>query len=164
MVILQHEQIVFKIRRMAAEIIERHADEPYIILAGINNNGFRLAGLIQAELTSIHHLPVKIGRIRLNPAAPLEDKASLDLENKEISNKVIIIIDDVANTGRTIFFAFQPLFQSLPKRLEVAVLIDRLHKSFPVHVDYMGLRLATTTKDNILVDIQNNGAFLASMQ
>ncbi|MEL6989936.1 MAG: phosphoribosyltransferase family protein, partial [Bacteroidota bacterium] len=64
-------------------------------------------------------------------------------------------VDDVANTGRTIFYAFKPLFEILPKKIEVAVLVDRKHKSFPIKVDYVGLSLATTIQENIDVQILN---------
>ena len=65
-----------------------------------------------------------------------------------------IIVDDVANTGRTIFYAFKPLLEVLPKKVEVAVLINREHKSFPIKVDYQGLSLATTVQENIEVNIK----------
>ncbi|HRD06713.1 MAG TPA: phosphoribosyltransferase family protein, partial [Saprospiraceae bacterium] len=62
-------------------------------------------------------------------------------------------VDDVANTGRTIFYACKPLMDLLPSKIEVAVLVDRKHKQFPINVDYVGLSLATTLKENISVKI-----------
>ena len=62
-------------------------------------------------------------------------------------------MDDVANTGRTLFYAIKPLLDILPARVEIAVLVDRKHKSFPMQVDYVGLSLATTMNNNIQVDI-----------
>ena len=64
-------------------------------------------------------------------------------------------IRDRANTGRTIFYALKPVFNILPAKVEVAVLIDRKHKSFPIKVDYVGLTLATTLKENIDVQLSN---------
>jgi pyrimidine operon attenuation protein/uracil phosphoribosyltransferase len=61
----------------------------------------------------------------------------------------------VANTGRTIFYAVQPLLQVLPKKVEVAVLVDRQHKSFPIKADYVGLSLATTLLEDIDVQIRD---------
>ena len=77
-------------------------------------------------------------------------------------NKVIIIVDDVANTGRTIFYAIKPLLDILPKKVEVAVLVDRTHKAFPIRVDYYGISLATTLRENIDVQIvgKENAVFL----
>ena len=71
----------------------------------------------------------------------------------DLHSKVVILVDDVANTGRTIFYAFKPLMESLPGKIEVAVLVDRTHKMFPIKVDYVGLSLATTLKENISVKI-----------
>ena len=59
----------------------------------------------------------------------------------------------MANTGRTIFYAIKPFLDVLPGKVEVAVLVDRKHKSFPVKVDYMGLSLATTLQENISVNL-----------
>ena len=91
--------------------------------------------------------------IKLSPANPLQKEVEIGLPLKDLENKVIIIIDDVANTGRTIFYAIKPLLNILPKKIEVAVLVDRQHKSFPIKVDYKGLSLATTLHENIDVQI-----------
>ena len=64
-------------------------------------------------------------------------------------------LDDVANTGRTIFYAVQPLLRVIPKKVEVAVMVDRKHKSFPIKADYVGLSLATTLLDDIDVQIRD---------
>ena len=77
----------------------------------------------------------------------------IDIDESLFKNKVVIIVDDVANTGRTIFFAFKPFLDILTKKVEVAVLVDRKHKSFPIKVDYVGLSLATTLKENIKVQL-----------
>ncbi|MEL7427341.1 MAG: phosphoribosyltransferase, partial [Bacteroidota bacterium] len=53
--------------------------------------------------------------------------------------------------GRTLFYACKPLLDILPKKLETAVLVDRTHKSFPIKVDYHGVSLATTLRENIVV-------------
>ncbi len=80
---------------------------------------------------------------------------SIQMPAKDLKRKAIIIVDDVANTGRTLFYAFKPLMAILPKKIEIAVLIDRKHKSFPVKVDYVGMSLATTVQENIKVDISS---------
>jgi len=154
MKILNHRQIQQKIQRLAIEILENNYEEDELILAGINNRGYRFAQLLQAELEQLNKVPIRMTRIRLNPAAPLEDDIQIEMPVSELSHKAIIIIDDVANTGRTIFYACKPLLEILPKKIEVAVLVDRTHKSFPIRVDYVGLSLATTLKDNIDVQIE----------
>ena len=153
MQILTHRQIEQKITRLAHEVLENNYKEKEIILAGINNNGVGFAKLLQAELQRISNIEIKLTKISLNPANPLKTEIVFELEPKAVKNKVIIVVDDVANTGRTLFYATKPLFDTLPKKIEMAVLIERHHKSFPMKVDYVGLSLATTLKENIEVQI-----------
>lgn len=155
MKILNDRQIKQKIKRLAIEIYERNYKETSVVLAGINNKGMEMAKMIQKQLHENTKIVADIIQIKLNPAAPIRDKITMDPLDIKIQNKVVIITDDVANTGRTIFFAFKPLLEKLPKKVEVAVMVERTHKRFPVSVDYVGLSLATTLQDNINVEIAN---------
>ena len=156
MKILNDRQIQQKIQRLAIQIVEQNFEESEIILAGINNNGMTFAQLLLDELVRVaSSIQFTVTRIRLNPAAPLRDEIHLEMPVEQLDGKVIILIDDVANTGRTIFYATKPLMECLPKKVEVAVLVNRKHKSFPVSVDYVGLSLATTLMENIDVEIRN---------
>ncbi len=163
MQILHHRQILQKIKRLAIEILEHNYKEPEIILAGINNNGMGFAQMLLEELQQITNIPIKLTRIKLNPANPLSEPVTIELPVTELENKAVIVIDDVANTGRTLFYACKPIMEVLPKKLEVAVLIDRTHKSFPIKVDYMGLSLATTLKENIKVKIRDTEEYAVFM-
>lgn len=154
MKILNERQIRQKVKRLAIEILEHNFGEPEIILAGINNNGMVFSELLMQELTNMSNIPITVTRIRLNPANPLAADIILEMPPEEVKDKVLIIVDDVANTGRTIFYAIKPILEVLPKKVEVAVLVDRSHKSFPIRVDYYGLSLATTLKNNIDVQIR----------
>ncbi|MFN0213010.1 MAG: phosphoribosyltransferase family protein [Saprospiraceae bacterium] len=163
MQILTDHQIRQKIRRIAIEILERNYGEPEIILAGLNNNGLGFAQLLMAELQAVapKDMILSLRRIRLNPANPVEYEPVVELpkddakmREDDLRSKAIVIVDDVANTGRTIFYAVQPLLKVVPKKVEVAVLVDRKHKSFPVKADYVGLSLATTLRDDIDVQIR----------
>ena len=154
MKILNDRQIAQKVKRLAIEILEHNFGEPEIILAGINNNGMVFSELLMQELTKISNIPITVTRIRLNPANPLASDIMLEMPPQQANNKVIIIVDDVANTGRTIFYAIKPILEILPKKVEVAVLVDRSHKSFPIRVDYYGMSLATTLKNDIEVQIR----------
>ncbi len=153
MKILDERQIKQKIKRLAIHILENNIDEKEIILAGINNNGVGFAKMLHRQLSRISTIDIKLTRIRLSPANPLESEVVIEMPIKELNNKTIIVVDDVANTGRTIFYAIKPLLNILPKKVEVAVLVDRKHKSFPIAVDYVGLSLATTMKEDIDVQI-----------
>lgn len=153
MEILAADRINEIIKRIAIEIVENNFEEKKIYLAGINNNGHLFAKIIATELKKISDQDFELIRIRLNPADPTNHDVSLSIETKSLKNKVLIIVDDVANTGRTIFYAFRPILDILCKKVQVAVLVDRKHKSFPVEVDYVGISLATTLKEDIQVKL-----------
>jgi pyrimidine operon attenuation protein/uracil phosphoribosyltransferase len=155
MQILTKTQIQQKIDRLAFQILEHNFGEKEIILAGINFNGMSFAGLLRDALQRITKIPVVLSQIRLNPAEPLDDEISIDIPALQLKGKVVIVTDDVANTGRTIFYAVKPILESLPRKVEVAVLVDRKHKSFPIAVDYVGLSLATTLQEDIDVRIRD---------
>ncbi len=160
MQILDDRQIRQKIKRLAIEILEHNFGETEIILAGLNNNGTGFAQLLLAELLPITPAgtTLTLTRIRLNPANPVEYEPYIELPAVALRDKPIIIVDDVANTGRTIFYAVQPLLKVLPRKVEVAVLVDRKHKSFPIKADYVGLSLATTLLEDIDVQIREVAA------
>ncbi|MBL7827555.1 MAG: phosphoribosyltransferase [Saprospiraceae bacterium] len=157
MQILNDRQIRQKIKRIAIEILERNYGEEEVILAGLNNNGLGFAQLLMSELKGFapKNMTLTLTRIRLNPANPVEYEPYVELAAEHLRGKPIIIVDDVANTGRTIFYAVQPLLKVIPKKVEVAVLVDRKHKSFPIKADYVGLSLATTLRDDIDVQIRD---------
>ena len=156
MKILNANQIRQKIKRLAIEILEKNTDATEIILAGINNKGFEFAEYIKKEMSQFSAITVTLTRIKLNPAAPLTQEVIIEMPLSQLDKKTIIVVDDVANTGRTLFYAMKPILGILPKKLEVAVLVDRMHKSFPIQVDYVGLSLSTTMEENIEVELTNN--------
>ncbi len=153
MKVLDSKQIREKIDRLAYEILESNYDVKELIFLGINKNGLRFAKLLKKAFDNITENDSTIGSIKLNAANPLDDAIELDLEFKSLKNKVLILVDDVANTGRTLFYGAKPLMDHLPKKIEAAVLVDRKHKTFPIKIDYVGLSLATTFQENIKVDL-----------
>ncbi|WP_236978108.1 phosphoribosyltransferase family protein [Membranihabitans maritimus] len=159
MEIIQHRQIKQKIKRLAIQILENNSDRDKIFLIGINNNGFRFAELIKKEMDRLTLASVELVNVRLNAANPLAQSVDLSVNYEILSGETLILVDDVAHTGRTLFYATKPLLEILPGKLEAAVLVDRTHKLFPIHVDYVGLSLATTLKENISVDLDDGRAF-----
>jgi pyrimidine operon attenuation protein / uracil phosphoribosyltransferase len=159
MTILNQKQIEQKIRRLTVEILERNFGETELILAGVNNNGLEMAQLLLQELVGRTDAKIVLTRLRVNPAAPNQHPILLEMPLSEIENKTVILVDDVANTGRTIFYAIKPLLDILPKKVEIAVLVDRKHKAFPIQPDYVGLSLATTLRENIQVHLRDVAAW-----
>lgn len=154
MKILDMTQIRQKIKRLAYEILEDNFEEKSIWIGGINTNGTGFATLLVEELKKITDIPIHLFTIRLNPAAPLSQEIEINSPIQNLQGKAIILTDDVANTGRTIFYACKPLLNVMPKKIEVAVLVDRKHKTFPIQPNYVGMSLATTLKENIDLQIQ----------
>ena len=158
MKLLDSKQVAQKIKRLAFEILEQNYGEKEIVLAGINNKGHHFAGLLKEELDDISSdTEIILTSLALSPANPLETDIELGIPAKDLEDKIIIIIDDVANTGRTLYYAIKPLLDIIPKKVEFAVLVDRKHKAFPIKVDYVGLTLATTLKENIEVKFNGRG-------
>jgi pyrimidine operon attenuation protein / uracil phosphoribosyltransferase len=151
MKILDEKSIKNKIQRIAYQIAEHNYQSEEIILAGINNNGHAFAKLIEKSLKKIIEVKISVARIKLSPANPLSTPIEMTPKIEGLEKKAVIIVDDVANTGRTIFYAFKPFMDHMPAKIEVAVLVDRKHKYYPVQVDYVGLSIATTLRQNINV-------------
>ncbi len=165
MKILNHRQIQQKIKRIAYEIYERNFEEQELILIGINQRGMEVARLILEELLKIADgLMITVSRVQLSPQNPLMNDILLEMPIQELEGKTIVVVDDVANTGKTLFYAMRPMMAVLPKKIETAVLVDRMHKSFPIRTDYVGLSLATTIAEHIFVDIIDAKEYAAYLQ
>ena len=158
MKVLSNKQIEQKVDRLAYEILEDNFNEPMVVFLGINKNGLRFAKYLKETYDGISVGKSTIGGITFNAAKPLEGEILIDVDLKSLNNKSIVIVDDVANSGRTIFYGAKPLMEYLPKKVQVAVLVDRKHKQFPIEVDYVGLSLATTLKENIRVDLSRKAS------
>ena len=154
MKILDKNQINQKIKRLAYEILESNYNESGILLAGINNNGLGFAKMLKKQLEKLSDIDIELHQVKLNPAAPISSDVSMDIDREQLEGKVIILVDDVANTGRTMFYAMKVFMDVLPKKVETAVLIDRKHKLFPTEINFFGLSLATTMKEDIQVSLQ----------
>ena len=158
--ILSKQVIGKKLRRMALEIIEKNPDEKEIILAGIRESGTVMAKNVQQQLSEISSIKTELITISLDKHRPKE----ITLNKKvDFNDKVIIIIDDVANSGKTLLYALKPFLEFHPKKIQTLVLVERSHNSFPVHPDYIGLSIATTLQEHIFVEVDGNavtGAYL----
>lgn len=159
------EQMMQKIRRIAYEIAEDNYDEQEIILAGIcrDTEGYALAEKLFTMLKPITTAGIRLTHIELNKSNPGESPVQMQLTRGDIDNKVIILTDDVSNTGRTFLYAIKPFLDYSPKKIRCAVLVERRHKFFPVAPDYVGLSLSTTFQEHIKVvlrDENNKGIYL----
>jgi pyrimidine operon attenuation protein/uracil phosphoribosyltransferase len=151
-----------KLRRMAYEILEHNAGETELILAGIRDNGAAIARTIQHLLQEITNgaLAIRLISISLDKKQPREVSLS---ENLPFDDQVIIVVDDVAMSGKTLLYAMKPFLDAHPRKIESLVLVGRTHKTFPVQPDYVGLSLSTTLQEHIYVEVEGEvvkGAWL----
>jgi len=149
-----------KMRRMAFEILENNIDEKEIILAGIRESGSVVARVIQKMLGEISSIKTELITITLDKKQPAEVSLS---KSFDFNNKVIVLIDDVSNSGKTLLYALKPFIAFHPKKIQILVLVERTHTSFPVRPDYVGLSLATTMQEHIFVEVKDEtitGAYL----
>jgi pyrimidine operon attenuation protein / uracil phosphoribosyltransferase len=152
--ILTQAQIQQKVRRIAYAIYENNFDEKELWLVGIQGQGWRFAGMLQEVLQEISPLKVSLIRLELNKQAPLQAEILLHGAPDSLQDKSIILTDDVLNTGRTLAYSLKPFLQQRIKRLEIAVLVNRSHTTFPVQAKYTGYELATTLSEHIDVQLE----------
>ena len=149
--VLNKEAISRKMKRMALEVAEQNIEETELVIAGIAGNGEVMAKCLISELNKIASFKIETTTIQLNKKDPMEVSFRPSIT---IENKVIIIVDDVANTGKTMLYAFKPLLNAHPKKVQTLVLVERSHKLFPVQTDYAGLSITTTLQEHIEVETE----------
>lgn len=149
--LLDHKRIVPILQRMALQIIENNLGEKKIILAGIQDRGMDIATLFMHEIQQRSSLQLTLTAIAINKSNPLEVTIDTQLSYEKA---VLIVVDDVADSGKTMLYALKPFLEYNLKKLEVAVLIDRDHKLFPVTSTYIGYEISTTVKEKIRVEVE----------
>jgi len=142
-----------KMQRMAYEIVERNVDEQQIVIAGIKDSGVIIARKIKDFLKDIFKGEIIVIEISIDKKNPksISIPAAFDFEDK-----VIILTDDVANTGKTLLYALNPFLDFYPKKIQTLVLVERSHKQFPVSPDYVGLSVSTALDEKIIVETEGD--------
>ena len=152
--ILSMQQIKHKISRIAYEIYENNYKEKKIYLAGIPT-GYKLAKLLVKELQKISPFEVILLKIELQVNAVKQESIQVDCNPADLEGHVLILVDDVLHTGRTLLHSLRPFIEVNVKKIETAVLVNRSHKMFPISADYTGYQLATTLDDHIKVVLES---------
>lgn len=154
--ILSSLQTNQKIRRIAFEIYEQNFEESNIILAGIEGQGYEFAKRLAQELKEISPLTVQLIQLLFDKNIHYQSPVLFDKETN-VENQVVVVVDDVLNTGRTLAFALEPFLKVRMKKVQVAVVVDRSHHLFPVHADYVGYALSTTISEHVEVVLSREG-------
>lgn len=161
--ILDSHAISQKIRRLSWQIYEDNLKESEIIIVGIAGRGEILANKLSKIITNISSIKIKVGTLHINKDNPYNDKINIDLNDSEYTNKVVVLADDVLNSGKTLMYASKYFLTTPMIRLSTVVLVERMHSRFPIKADYVGLSLATTLQEYITVslDSDNQGVYLS---
>jgi pyrimidine operon attenuation protein/uracil phosphoribosyltransferase len=159
--ILTSAQAMMKLRRMAFEILERNNGATAVSIAGIKENGYAVAQELKAILEEISVLQIDLIEIQIDKSNPINCTIPLEIVLKD---KILIVVDDVVNSGKTLLYAILPFLHFSPRQIQTLTLVERSYKVFPVHVDYVGISLATTLQENIFVEVVDGklaGAYVA---
>ena len=161
--ILSAEQIRQKIRRIAFQIYETNFEESALLLAGIAGEGYVLAQALAQELRQIAPFEVELIQLELDKTQVVQPSVRTGQPNADYGDKVVIVVDDVLYTGRTLAFSLQPFLSVPVRKLQVAVLVDRNYPRYPVSADYKGYELSTTLTEHVdvvLSDESRVGVYL----
>ena len=160
--ILSHEQIQFKIKRIAYQIYEANVDEQEIIIAGIEGGGTKFAKKIISVLRKITDAEITLCKVMMDKDNPLKSGVSTSLAEEDFKNKSIVLVDDVLNSGTTLIYGVHHFLKTPLKQLKTAVLVNRNHKKYPVKADYKGISLSTSLQEhvNVFFESKNDRVFL----
>ena len=150
--------------RIAHEIIEKNKGTEGLCLVGIQRGGVHLAVRLAAKIRDIEHEEIAVGSLDISlyrddlgirKRHPVVRKTSIPCD---ISEKKIVLVDDVLYTGRSIRAAMDALMDyGRPAQIQLAVLIDRGHRELPIRPDFVGKNIPTSRSENIEVQFEEEG-------
>ena len=156
--ILDKEAMARSLTRIAHEIVEKNRGTDELCLMGIRNRGVYLAQRLAECIKKIENKDIPVGilditlyrdDLTLIASQPVVHKTEIDFD---INDKILILVDDVLYTGRTVRAALDALIDfGRPKSIQLAVLIDRGHRELPVRADYAGKNIPTSQKETVEV-------------
>ncbi|MGX7348838.1 bifunctional pyr operon transcriptional regulator/uracil phosphoribosyltransferase PyrR [Dolosicoccus paucivorans] len=151
------------LRRMTHEIIESHVKLQEVVLVGIKTRGEYLAkriaqNLFEFEKISVPCISLDISLYR-DDLSYISDTKEPQVQKEPLScnlnNKVVIIVDDVLYTGRTVRAALDAILtQTRPQKIQLAILVDRGHRELPIRADYVGKNIPTSKKERVRVQVK----------
>ena len=150
--ILTHTEIEHKIKRIAYQIYESNANESELVIAGVESNGYLLARKIKTQLDKISDIKSILCKVTIDKSNPL-NQINTTLEPKDYTNKSIVLIDDVLNSGSTLIYGIKHFLDVPLKQFKTAVLVNRNHKKFPVKADFKGISLSTSLFEQVHVNL-----------
>jgi pyrimidine operon attenuation protein/uracil phosphoribosyltransferase len=163
--ILDAGQAERTVRRLAFEVVERNRGCDNIVLLGIRDRGALLATRLLSELEKIEGHPIPTYSIDVTACrddradAPAEDPVEPIEEEPDLSDRDVILVDDVLFTGRTVRAALDAVIRyGRPRTIQLAVLVDRGHREYPIRADYVGKVIPTKHRERVMVDLDSSTA------
>ncbi len=158
------ERVERMLSRMAYEVVERNRGAADLEIFGILKSGAIVAealarhiGAIEAQPFTVHALDVQAFRDDRDRSAPAD--ASAQNGGVDVTDRAVILVDDVLFTGRTARAALDAIIRyGRPRSIQLAVLIDRGHREYPIQPDYVGRTLPTKHKERVVVDVKEGCA------
>ncbi len=150
--------------RIAHEILEKNKGPKELVLVGIQRGGVHLAKRLAAKIREIEGIELPVGSLditmyrddlatRKSQPVPKTTDIAFDIQDK-----IMVLIDDVIFTGRTIRAALNSVMDyGRPRRIQLAVLVDRGHRELPIRADYVGKNLPTSGKEKVEVMLAEDG-------
>ncbi|MDO1605423.1 bifunctional pyr operon transcriptional regulator/uracil phosphoribosyltransferase PyrR [Lactobacillus sp. YT155] len=141
--------------RITYEIIERNKGIDNLVLVGIKTRGVFIAHRIESRLKQLEGITVPVAELDItafrDDQETNQEKSALDID---LTDKNVILVDDVLYTGRTIRAAMDAIIYSgRPKKISLAVLVDRGHRELPIRADFVGKNIPTSRKEKINVSM-----------
>lgn len=152
-VILNHNEINHKIRRIAFQIYENNVNEKEVILAGIDKNGYVFAKKLKTVLQKISDINPILCKVSIDKKNPWQD-VKTSISEEDYKNKSIVLVDDVLNSGTTLIYGVRHFLNVPLKQFKTAVLVNRNHKKYPVKADFKGISLSTSLHEHIDVVLE----------
>lgn len=160
--ILSAEELRRTLNRLASEIVERGGDLSRLVLLGIHTRGVPLAHLLAQQILRLEEVDLPVGAIDITLYRDDLDKISTRTPARteipfDISDRVVVLVDDVIFSGRTIRAALNAVIDyGRPSAIRLAVLIDRGHRELPIHPDFVGKALPTAKDESVKVFLQES--------
>jgi pyrimidine operon attenuation protein/uracil phosphoribosyltransferase len=158
-IILTHQEIEHKTKRIAYQVYETFANDSELVLAGISNSGFIFAQKIAEQLKNISTIKITICEVKINKQNPF-DTITTSLPEEAYTNKNLVLVDDVLNSGATLIYAIKYFLNVPLNKFKTAVLIDRNHKKYPVKADFKGLSLSTSLQEHVQVVFEEANSYV----
>jgi pyrimidine operon attenuation protein/uracil phosphoribosyltransferase len=156
--VLDHDKVQRKLERIAHQLHEENFGEKGIIMVGIAPRGMKLAQRLGNRLREISALAVDLIELELDKDDPLSGPVKLSMDPKDLEGRVVVLVDDVLMSGRTLMHAAAHLVRVPLKKLTTVVLVDRRHRTYPIRADIVGLTLSTTVQEHISVELGRKDA------